>query len=104
MISEPETLNYKLNDFLFRFRRSLDPVMVEIPEKNLFNTYLRPRLDLIFPDICRRMKEIKMRGEEGMSECTHFFLGDSILFRNYTRDIKWRVERSWKDEEVCFTA
>ncbi|GFU15317.1 hypothetical protein NPIL_11601 [Nephila pilipes] len=94
MISEREILHYKLNNFFFRFRISPDTVIVEIPGKILFNIHLRPRLDLIFPDICLRMKRKQDEVRRRNVEIHAFFASFALEIEEYVGITIYGLESS----------
>ena len=95
MFQSSKPVKEKLAKFLIAYRNSPHSTTGESPAQLLLGRPLRTRLDLVKPDLNRKMinqqhqQGIKVANEKGRQR-RQLAVGDAVMSRDYRGDLKWR--------------
>ena len=86
------SLNTRLSRFLFKYRLTPHSSTGVSPAELMFGRKLRSQLDLVKPDLGRKVRQTQDRQSKGHD--THakprsFAVGDTVYTRNYAQGPKW---------------
>lgn len=84
-------LQYKLDTFLLKYRNCPHATTGNSPAVMLMGRPLRCRLDLLKPDIAKRVKKNTQSAHPQEKHMRHFNIGDTVLARSYGRGDPWTV-------------
>ena len=95
MFQSSKPVKEKLAKFLIAYRNTPHSTTGESPAQLLLGRPLRPRLDLVKPNLNRKMvnlqhqQGIKAANEKGRQR-RQLAVGDAVMSRDYRGDLKWR--------------
>lgn len=92
MSTSEGTLNAKLNRFLLSYRTTPQSTTGMTPSELLFNRRLRTKLDLVKPEIRKRVVKKQLDQKvyhDQHSKYRKFALGDNVQVRNFLQGPKW---------------
>nr|XP_061811684.1 uncharacterized protein K02A2.6-like [Nerophis lumbriciformis] len=87
-----QTLNRRLNAFLLAYRNTPHATTKVSPASAMFKRQLHTRLDLLKPQKTREVVHQQQKAQverRANAKLRSFMVGDRVLARNYTNDIKW---------------
>ena len=89
--TEVKSLNIKLAKFLPAYRNAPHSTTGEPPSQLFLGRRLRPRLDLLKPDLSIQVnnRHIDQSVAKGGSGIRHFSIGQRVIARNYSGHSKW---------------
>ena len=92
MKQEKRSLKEKLESYLLSYRNTPHPPTNETPARLLMGRSLRTRLDLLKPDIRRKVQEKQM--DQAKERCSRpvreLEVGQTVVARDYTGPEKWK--------------
>ena len=91
MRNEPGDMNKKIANFLLNYRNTVNATTNETPAKLFLNRNLRTRLDLLKPNVEKRVRDSQMKrafsSDKGRER--EFKIGQSVITRDYRTKDKW---------------